>query len=291
MQSELDAVKANLFPSSHAAIDDWNMFPWHRHQGKIQTHKPESSQALAIDVFGTIKVSNDRHRILAAIGRRCGLADDGNWEIDLEWSDPDNRLKETSHRTQVDAIAFGRHAILVIECKFTETGGGCSQPIPIAKGPNAGQRQCNGDYAMQVNSVKGIEARCALSGKEIRYWDTIPKIYGLDSNRDYRPCPFKGDAYQWMRNVVLADWLAETRGKSAAVIAAYADAESLPTAKKVRSGVLGHAAASGRPLITPISYQSIIALARSLSDHPETWGELGRWVNRKIQAATGLSQR
>jgi hypothetical protein len=37
------------------------------------------------------------------------------------------------------------------------------------------------------------------------------------------------------------------------------------TAKKARSGVLGHAAASGKTLVNPISYQSIVILAQSVS--------------------------
>ena len=61
MKSDFEAIKKNLFPASHAAISDWNKFPWHRDRhGVIQTYKPASSQALAIDVFGTIKVTPDR---------------------------------------------------------------------------------------------------------------------------------------------------------------------------------------------------------------------------------------
>jgi hypothetical protein len=52
----MEAVRANLFHAAHSAIDDWDTFPWHSHNGMIQTHKV---QALALDVFGTIKVGND----------------------------------------------------------------------------------------------------------------------------------------------------------------------------------------------------------------------------------------
>jgi hypothetical protein len=67
MKSTIEAIKKNLFPEAHKAISDWETFPWHNHNGVIQTYKPESSQALAIDVFGTIKVSEERHRILGAL--------------------------------------------------------------------------------------------------------------------------------------------------------------------------------------------------------------------------------
>jgi len=82
MNSTIDAIKANLFPPAHSAIDDWTNFPWDRHQ-TIQAYKVESSQALAIDVFGTIKVSPERDRILGALARMCGVPDDGPWTLAL----------------------------------------------------------------------------------------------------------------------------------------------------------------------------------------------------------------
>src|SRR4051812_14965845 len=114
MEPTFGAIKRNLFPASHAAILDWNKFLWHRdRQGLIQTHKPHSSQALAIDIFGTIKVSEERHRILGALAQKCGVPDDGPWTLELEWTDASNLLQEPTP-TQVDAIAFGQHALHVI---------------------------------------------------------------------------------------------------------------------------------------------------------------------------------
>jgi len=282
MERTYDAIKANLFPASHQAIGNWDKFPWHRDRsGTIQTYKLESSQALAIDVFGTIKVSAERDRILGALARECGVPDRGPWRLELEWVDKDRLLHEP-RPTQVDAIAIGPEAVLVIECKFTELGGGCSQVKPIKTGAHRGVRQCNGNYVKQINAANGKEANCALTGKGVGYWDAIPKIYGLDAAQDYLPCPFKGEAYQWMRNVVLANNLAAARGVSSAVIAAYADRQGLPTAEKARSGILGHRALSGQVLIKPMSYQAIVALAKSLSECPQEWGALAQWVERKI---------
>jgi hypothetical protein len=135
---------------------------------------------------------------------------------------------------------------------------------------------------VQTNPVNGTAARCALTGKGIRYWDVIPVVFGLDPERDRSPCPFKGDAYQWMRNVVLAHMLSSARGVSGAVIAAYAEHDSFNTAKKVREGRLGHAASSGIGRVTPLPYQSIVHLAQSLSTKPSEWHELAQWVERKI---------
>jgi hypothetical protein len=219
MEQIFEAIKANLFPASHAAIGDWNSFLWHRDgRGVIQTHKLHSSQALAIDVFGTIKVSEERDRILGALARKCGVPDDGPWTIELEWIDPDNRLHERT-RTQVDAIAFGKHGLLVFEGKFMEVSGVCSQPKKRSSGPHRNKRQCNGKYEMQTNPVNDVRGRCALREKDIRYWDSIPRIYGIDASLDHRPCPFKGEAFQWMRNVVLTDILASALDLSGAVVA------------------------------------------------------------------------
>jgi hypothetical protein len=278
------AIKANLFPSSHAAIDDWDNFPWHSHKGIIQTFKQESSQALAIDVFGSIKMSKERDTILASLARSCSLPDEGPWTLKLEWQDPNNLLREPNP-TQVDAIAFGRHATLIIECKFTELGGGCSQVNEIKRGAHRGSRQCNGNYELQVNPINGIEARCALEGKGVRYWDFIPSLFGLSRASYFQPCPFKDDGYQWMRNIVLAECLT-TDSHRCAVIAAYADADSLPTAKKVRSGTLGVVSEAGSCLVTPMSYQSIISNAADLADERAEWDALSVWVSRKIAAVT-----
>jgi hypothetical protein len=89
-----------------------------------------------------------------------------------------------------------------------------------------------------------------------------------------------------MRNIVLADRLASARGVSGAVIGAYADADGFATAEKVRTGNLGHAV-SGKTLVRPISYQSIVDLALAISEHPNVSSELARWVERKISAVAG----
>ena len=270
MEPIFQAIKSNLFPASHAAIGDWQP-PWHRDRlGNIDTQRPQSSQALAIDVFGTIKASTERDRVLSAVARQCGVPDDGPWELKLEWIDPKNRLKEPTP-TQVDAIAFGRHGLLLFEGKFTEGGGGCSQPNLIRGGAHDGMRQCNGNYEPQTNPVNNVRGRCALTGKGVLYWGPISRIFGLDLDQDHRPCPFGGETYQWMRNVVLADTLASARGQLGKVVAAYADAETLHTAKQVRSGHVGLPVAPGlgKQLVIPMSYQSIVALAQKVSEGPQ----------------------
>jgi hypothetical protein len=118
----------------------------------------------------------------------------------------------------------------------------------------------------------------------VKYWSFIPETFGIDASADHLPCPFAGDDYQWMRNLVLAKRLAADRGKSSAVIAAFADADGLPAAMKARAGSLGPAHSSGAALIFPISYQAVVDLARSRSDRPEVWDCLAAWVGKKIGA-------
>jgi hypothetical protein len=40
---------------------------------------------------------------------------------------------------------------------------------------------------------------------------------------------------------------------------------------------------SGATLIVPLSYQSIVTLAQSVSERPNEWNDLGTWVDRKIK--------
>ncbi|SDN52490.1 hypothetical protein SAMN05216328_12878 [Ensifer sp. YR511] len=122
MTSDIEAVCENLFPASHGAIADWAAFPWHRDRtNRIQAHKVHSSQAIAIDVFGTLKMSTDRDRVFDAIAERAGVAPGGPWAVTLEWTDADRLLGEP-RPTQVDALAVGSKAAFVIECKFTVSG-------------------------------------------------------------------------------------------------------------------------------------------------------------------------
>lgn len=280
MTSDFDAVRENLFPASHGAIEDWEAFPWHRDRAnKIQAHKAHSSQAIAIDVFGTIKMSTDRDRILDAVAEHVGVAPGSPWSITLEWMDADRLLGEP-RPTQVDALAVGSKAALVIECKFTEPGGQCSQ----AAVSRSGNRQCNGLYADQINPHNGVRAHCALTGKGIRYWEYIPKVFELDPAVDHTPCPFKGDAYQWMRNAVLAAAIGQHRNLQAVALAVFADHPSFPTARKAKRGLVDPSL-GGQLAITPVSYQQITAIARNVGLDHKLWNGLSGWVDHKIVEA------
>ena len=184
--AQIEAIKRNLFSDSHTAIEDWEQFPWHTDRsGVVTAPKVESSQALAVEVFGTIAVSPDRNKILNQIASRIGLPSGDDWHLQLEWQDSESLLREP-RPTQVDACALSSKAVMIFECKFTEVGGPCSQPMPIRTGVHKGLRQCNGNYEMQTNPANGQTAKCVLSAKDIRYWDVIPSVLTFDNSNDYR---------------------------------------------------------------------------------------------------------
>jgi hypothetical protein len=281
---ELVKVRQNIFTAAHTAIGDWPSFPWHVDQaGRIQAWKSHSSQALAIDVFGTLRHSTGRDAIVGELARRVRLPPEGPWAVRLEWTDPDNLLCEP-RPTQVDVLLESDNATIVVECKFTEPGGSCSQTRKLKSGKGAGLPQCNGRYEMQTNPRSEAVARCALTAKGIRYWAVAAEVLELDADASYAPCPFKGEAYQWMRNLALAHELARTRSNPSGFVVAYADGPFVTATHIERLGGLP----SSRPIaprIATVSYQAIVQLGRE-RDASGPWEALEGWVDRKIETAS-----
>lgn len=290
----LAAVRQNLIPSAHPAIKDWDAFPWHRSGGVVDTMRSHSSQALAIDVFGTLKASTPAviDQIVGELASTIGLSGAGPWDVALEWNDRENRLKETGTRSQIDVALTSPHALICIEAKFTEPDGGCcSQPQPIGSGPNQSKRQCNGNYELQTNPVNGKTARCALAAKGIRYWEVAEQAMHVNGSVDSHPCPFAGPTYQWMRNLCLAYESARAREKAAGVLVVYADALHLPMAQKVNSvqwATLRNQVRTDRIAFAAMSYQQIVGrTVQVLGEHTaeaKPWAELRDWVARKVES-------
>ena len=292
-QATRTRLEYNIFPAAHQACEPWEKFPWHK-----WAHVTHSSQALAIDVFGTIKTSANCDRILDALAQTMELPTGGPWTITLEWTARPTLLNEPQP-TQVDVYAENPQSVILFECKFTEQdGGACSQTV---KRNNA--IPCNGNYAASIHSppsfppvVSGNPSalRCALSGKGIQYWDIIPKVFHLDAEADHLPCPFAGPAYQWMRNLVVAYKVARQKNKQPSVVIVYADHHGLPMAQKVRSNAWTQFARTVKQDQVPLhvrSYQEILTLAQETTRHGSgeqtVWGELEEWVNRKISTING----
>ena len=119
-----DKIKRNLFPAAHPSIEPWDEFRWHTTKGgECDTDKENSSQALAIDVFGTLSLIESRHRIFNEILRTSGFRSSGQWTVELEWPVP-NALLGEPRETQVDAVARSRDFLIFMECKFSESEAG-----------------------------------------------------------------------------------------------------------------------------------------------------------------------
>ncbi|MDT3776367.1 hypothetical protein PJI16_02180 [Nitrospira sp. MA-1] len=289
-QATRTRIERNIFPPAHQACEPWETFPWHTGRGEaIDTHVTHSSQALAIDVFGTIKTSSDCDVILDALATNLGVPAGGPWNITLESRVRPSLLNEP-RPTQVDVYAESPNSVILFECKFTEQdGGACSQTVR-----RNGSIPCQGNYMQK--SLRGITmtSRCPLSDKGIQYWDIIPKVFYLDAETDYQPCPFAGAAYQWMRNLVVAYKLARQKNKQPAVVIVYADNADLPMAKKVKShewGEFTQMVRQDQVALHVRSYQEILTLAQEIaradSGENTVWIALNEWVNRKISKING----
>lgn len=281
-------LERNIFPAAHQACEPWEKFPWHK-----WADVGHSSQALAIDVFGTIKVSANRDTIVDALAQTMGLPTGGPWDITLEWAARTSLLNEP-HPTHVDVYAESPQSIMLFECKFTETdGGACSQTKK-----QKGATRCDGNYGKKLSHENEVTSRCVLSEKGIQYWDIIPKVFHLDAHTDYLPCPFAGSAYQWMRNLVVAYKVGRQKNKQPAVVIVYADHPDLSMAQKVRSQAwtaFTNTVQTDQVSLHVRSYQEILMLAKEVTHHDSgertLWRELGEWVERKMVAINGARKR
>jgi hypothetical protein len=292
MESQIIAeIQKNLYPEAHKAIGNWETFPWHRGSNRQpDTQKINSSQALAIDVFGTIMVHPKSSIILNCLADEFDLPQSKIWKLHLEWISPTNPLREINQHTQVDVLAESDNSLIFFECKFNEhDGGSCSQPNLINSGGHKGLSQCTGNYLPQTNPVNGKVSQCALTAKGIRYWEVIPEVFHFSGENNYVPCPFVGPRYQWMRNITNAFEIARETGRRAAFCLVYADSPGLSVAKMVKSmdwqSFIGEIK-QDRISVHAISYQDLLKLVEEV-DPSESWNLLNSWINRKIKSVDG----
>jgi len=286
-------IESNLFPAALPAIE-WNKFSWHSGKGSAShTFKEHSSQALTIDVFGTLKASESRDAALGELARNLGLPDEGPWQVELEWQDPDNLVGERQ-QSRIDAVAISPRALIFFECKFTEIDGGtCSQTRPILRGKHKGLVQCNGSYMPQVNPTNGKTSACALTPKKMRYWELVPEVFNIPAELGYRPCPFAGPWFQWMRNLTICWAVAQARGLQPAFVLAYADGPTLPMAARIQSADWARFTKVLKPNTVPVRtlpIQSIVSMAQTANPNDPTWPELQQWVTRKIESVCRARQ-
>ena len=282
-------IRGNIYPPAWDAVSKTESFPWH--EGIL---RPHSSQALAVDVFGTLKSLGQERRnaVMSAFASSLGVSDEGPWSVELEWLDDKNRLNE-KRWTQVDVLLRGSKAIFCVECKFTESAGGaCSQTKKLNRGKHKGEVQCDGNYEPQANPVNGLRPRCSLTGKGIRYWDLIPDVFSYSAEEEYRPCPFAGAEYQWMRNIVLANVVAKADGCRPAFVLMYADSPAFHIPKYIESVAWRDFTSTIRTeTITAraVSFQLFIEMANEALNEAalpsQEWSGLLGWVIGKIDKA------
>lgn len=264
-------VEANLFRAARRAVEPWDKFPWHADRNNVcDTWKPHSSQALAIDVFGTLKMleQSQRDAIFDALCRKLSIPVGGPWQVHLEWSDPQNLLKEP-RPTQVDAVVEGRQSFILFEVKFTERQAGCCSQPP---------KQCDGNYRWQTNPDNQVKARCALSGKGVRYWEFIPQIFRLSSDADHTPCPFASEEYQWMRNLVLSRAIAQARNIHTAFAIAYVDHPALHIPGYFQGRAWAEFVRLLRPDAPPLGLMELRQFTRD-----SNLSELNAWIETKLK--------
>jgi hypothetical protein len=281
------AIEQNLFRTVKHWVLDAPAFPWHH-----SASSPRSSQALAVDVFGTVKELITRHDIVAAWMDHVKVPSAGPWELELEVKVSNSLLAET-RPTQLDVLAQGSGELVLFECKFTEVDGGCcSQTAPLKEGDAKGQPQCNGNYESQANPLNGKTSACALTGKGIQYWEWIPKVIDLGPSGDYTPCPFAGPWFQWMRNLVAAAALADGTPRPPAFVLVYVDGP-FPMARKLGTKKWAEfvQALSGRSVpFRTVSYQELLRIAvasAGWSGDRDTLQDLKEWVEGKIARVNG----
>jgi hypothetical protein len=271
--AELEPLyRPNIFHAAWPMVRAWGELDW----GKGAVSR-RSSQALAVDVFGTIALSPARDAVLDALAAELGLPAGGPWQVDLEWWDRENALGEPQS-TPMDVVLRSPRLLLCVECKFAEPDGGVCKQTRQGKHLPA---QCSGAYAEQVNPRNRLRARCALTAKGARYWDWVPRLFAVSADHDHQPCPFAGPWYQWMRLMAITASAADREGRQPAFAVVYVDAPRLPMARKDWTALRAVLREDTMPFRT-LSFQRVLALAAVTAPTDPIWPELTAWVERKV---------
>ena len=290
-ETKIKSIKNNIFPHSVNSIKDYQNFDWHKNKD-IDTDKIQSSQAVVIDFFGLLKLSPHKDLIINSLFNKSGY----EWSIEFEYTDS-SVLKEPKS-TQIDVIISNSQNIILIESKFTENDSGeCSQPTskPI--------KQCNGNYEEQINPKNGLKNKCALTAKNIKYWEYIPKIYKFNNIENYCPCPFKDNKYQIMRNLCFGKALSEKKNIIVENYLIYYEHEICPIHKKILEGnYLDELTIYllDKNALKTLSYNQMLEkiiylLNEKDKNECQNWVELKKWLNNKVETikarATSLNKR
>lgn len=294
---------ANLYPDAAERVAR----TWPRGRLEARAASPRSSQALCVSVLETVAARPERRRraLLNAIAAVAGLGEPVGPapQVRAEVRGHPEVLGETGAGTPtaLDGLVTWSDGVIAIESKFAEPEfGGCGQVKPHKlraddaryrpDQPNRRAADCNGSHAVgsdQKPTTAPLGAACRLTVKDgrrapRRYWDAAPHLFAADVVETPRPCPFRDDAYQLMRNLAFAhQWPARGSDGYFAFLVCLVDRSPYAAALRRRVDefiALLQAPARGR--VGVISYEQIAVL---LADGGEA--ALGRWVAERIAVA------
>jgi len=272
---KIESIKKNLFKRSINAISDYQRFEWHK-----AADEANSSQALAIDFWGCLKLSPQKDKIINTLFNKKN----NNWKIKFEYAD--KSLLSEKRPTQIDVIIESDTYAIIIESKFTEANGGnCSQ----TKKTKNFSFQCNGNYEEQINPVNGVSSKCALTGKKILYWDYIDSLTELNKHTEQTPCPFQKGEFQWIRNICFAEAYAKRQKINTESYLVYYKSDKCSISKKVKNQTyLGNLKGklNNPKSFQPISYNELLSkIIKSFeakdSNEKQIWIELQNWMKNK----------
>jgi len=277
-EEKLNRIKENIFPHSIDAIDI-ETFDWHKNNyDDIQAYKPNSSQAVAIDVFGLLKLSKYKDRLINLYFNKSGE----DWKIEFEWSDHELLNENPKFPTKIDVKIHNAENILLLECKFMEPdfGSGCSKTKP-----KNGDVECNGSYTPKKFTL----IKCALTEiNKTKYWDYIPKIFEYEKEKDYETCPCRTNQYQLIRNLCIGKALSEKPPKKKIEnYLIYYNSETCPLSKKIKEKTFLENLKDEKSL-KDISYNDLLTgfmniLKLNGQEEYYKWEELEKWLENKIK--------
>lgn len=276
-EARIREINNNVFPRSIHLID-LNGFKFHK-----DAHRKNSSQVLAVDFWGCLKLSKYKNQIINMLFKHDCI----NWDIKFECTFKNLLNEHTS--TQIDVLLESETNVIIIESKFTEDAGGSCSQTKINN--RIGKPQCNGFYQTQINPINNIEEKCSLTGKGIQYWKYIFDKNIFDKNIENSPCPIKGEEFQWIRNICFAAKYGEVTNKKSECFLVYYQSDKCPISKKVANKTyLGKLKGQIKDTnaFQAISYnelleKAILFLKAVDKDEMQVWIDLQEWMKKKEQ--------
>lgn len=218
----------------------------------------KSSQALALSIFGNLKVLGhaDVLQAVSADGFGGPAFGPGPIRSDSILLEHDAKLPGERTSTSVDVLIGGASSVCV-ECKLTESEvGRCSKTLL----PSSNKSHCNG-----ANPMTGGGITCPLANAGPRYWEEVPAFVKMEAWRARRECPMC-EPYQLVRNILAASRPGRERGHALLIY----DARN-PASRPSRNGTFEDLqdVLADPSVLRRCSWQSILA---AMMDRPELQG-------------------